>query len=351
MSRSEMLEREAEARRLELARTFEELRTRATPGNMVNQFVDLASDSGGADMLRNLRTRSVNNPLAVGLVGAGLAWLMMSGLEPPVRRRGLRDPSYDPAYDDPEVCDALGDDESAPSRTGVRRYLAGARERAGDALGGAQHLVSDAAHSAGGVATEAMSGARSLASGTVGGIRSGISGAAHMASRASGAAGSIASSTASLREQARDRARDRASAVYGSLSDTADRTASGVRAFASGTTATGRDVMDVARDQPLIVASLGLALGAAMAAMFRSTETERQMMGETSDTLKERTHALASRTYDESRAMAGAIYDELQERMRDPGSRTTLPRTASPESRDTRIVRISGDDDIEGPGG
>jgi len=327
----------------------------------LNQFVDLASDSGGADLLRNLRTQALNNPLALGLVGAGLAWLMMSGREPPARRR-IHDPSYDPAYDDDQgVGGGVGYDEMASSGTGVRRYFSGARESAGDAVSGAAHLMSDTAHHAG----DAVSGARSLASGAVGGVRSGLSGAAQMASdmasAASGAAGSIASTARSATGAALETAGGGAaaigsatsalsSAVQTGVSGTAGRTMSGMRAFASGTASTSRDAFDLARDQPLIIAGLGIALGAAMGAVFRSTERERQLMGEASDNLKERTHALASRKYDESRTMAGAIYDELQHRMqREPGGAETTLLRAAPESR--HIVRLGDDDIIEGPAG
>lgn len=354
MSRSELLEREAEARRLELARTFDELRTRTTPGNMLNQVVDLASDAGGADMLRNLRTQSVNNPLALGLVGAGLAWLMMSGREPPVRRGG-GDGAYDPAYDDSGFSD-VGYDEMAPSRTGVSRYFSGARDRAGDALSGARHLVSDTAHHA----SDAVTGA-------VGGVRSGLSGAAHLASdvasMASGAAGSIASTARSACGGALDTAGDSAAAIGNATSAVSGRTMSGVRAFASGTAATSRDALDVARDQPLIVAGLGIALGAAIGALFRSTERECQLMGEASDSLKERTHALASRKYDESRTMAGAIYDEIQHRMQEQqrqqpgiggGGGSSSGGGARILQGPRHVVRLGGRDDddiLDGPAG
>src|SRR5262249_61053016 len=78
MLKSELLEREAEARRAQLAETFEELRARVTPGHVLDRLVDYATDSGGADFFRNLRDQTVANPLALGIVGAGLAWLMLS---------------------------------------------------------------------------------------------------------------------------------------------------------------------------------------------------------------------------------------------------------------------------------
>src|SRR5215469_9954784 len=99
MLKSELLEREAEARRAQLAETFEELRGRVTPGRVVDRLVDYARDSGGADFFRNLRDQTVANPLALGIVGAGLAWLMLSnGKEtrrrPPYRGRGQMRTSF-----------------------------------------------------------------------------------------------------------------------------------------------------------------------------------------------------------------------------------------------------------------
>src|SRR5262245_66489947 len=94
MLQSELLEREAEARRAELAQTFDELRARVTPGHVLDRLVDYATDSGGADFFRNLRGQAVANPLALGIVGAGPGWLMLSNgrqtrrqHEPPYRPR------------------------------------------------------------------------------------------------------------------------------------------------------------------------------------------------------------------------------------------------------------------------
>jgi hypothetical protein len=293
MLRSELLEREAEARRIELAETFEELRSRATPGHVVNKLVDYASESGGVDFFRNLRDQTVANPLALGLVGAGLAWLMMSN----GRGRG----AYEPYAADYEA-------EVAVPRSRMRGYIAATRERAGDAASGARDFVSE----------------------TATGVRDRVAGAAHVASDA---AGSIASTARSARDaaigtvssvgetvssvggQARSRAGDAASALYGGVSRTAGRTASGARAFASGTASTGRDVFDFARDQPLVLAGLGLAFGAAMGAAFRSTDVERQVMGEASDDLKKRTQAFAAENYEKSRSVAESVYDEFQQRV------------------------------------
>ena len=53
-------------------------RRRSTPRHAVDQLFDLSSDSAALGILRNLRDKTVANPLAVGIVGLGMAWLMYS---------------------------------------------------------------------------------------------------------------------------------------------------------------------------------------------------------------------------------------------------------------------------------
>src|SRR5262249_30481280 len=165
MLRSELLEREAEARRIELAETFDELRARATPGHVLDQLVDFATDSGGVDFFRNLRDQTVAIPVALGLMGVGLAWLMMSNGKG--ARRG-----FDPY-------------EMHPDRGRMRSYFADTRERAGHAMSDARHFMSDAAA----------------------GVRDRVADTAYDATHlASDAAGSITSTARSARDAAFDAA-------------------------------------------------------------------------------------------------------------------------------------------------
>src|SRR5262249_31978478 len=73
MATSEQLEREAEATRARIAATLDELRGRMTPGQLVDEVVDYARDSGGGDFLRNFGRQVAGNPLPVPLGGAGPA--------------------------------------------------------------------------------------------------------------------------------------------------------------------------------------------------------------------------------------------------------------------------------------
>jgi hypothetical protein len=79
MTKSEQLERDAERIRAHLAETAIELRARLTPRHAIDQLFDLSPDSAALKILRNLRDKTVANPVAVGIIGAGMAWLMYSG--------------------------------------------------------------------------------------------------------------------------------------------------------------------------------------------------------------------------------------------------------------------------------
>jgi len=75
---SAQLEREAERRRAELSATLDELRSRITPGQLVDQTLDYARDGNIGEFVRNLGRDARDNPLPLALIGAGIAWLMIA---------------------------------------------------------------------------------------------------------------------------------------------------------------------------------------------------------------------------------------------------------------------------------
>ncbi len=76
---SERLEREADDTRAQLQTTLEELRYRITPGQILDQMLDFAGEGVAGEFAGNLRDQVVHRPLALALIGAGLAWLMLPG--------------------------------------------------------------------------------------------------------------------------------------------------------------------------------------------------------------------------------------------------------------------------------
>ena len=78
MTRTERLERQSERSRERVADLIDELRERVVPSEMVDQFMDLSGNGAARDFVRNLGQQVRRNPIPCVLIGAGLAWLMLS---------------------------------------------------------------------------------------------------------------------------------------------------------------------------------------------------------------------------------------------------------------------------------
>ena len=70
---SAQLEREAEQTRAQFAATLDELRSRITPGQLLDQTLDFARASNAGEFVRNLGRDARDNPLPLALIGTGLA--------------------------------------------------------------------------------------------------------------------------------------------------------------------------------------------------------------------------------------------------------------------------------------
>lgn len=73
---SEELEREARRTREKLAGTLGQLRTRMTPGQVIDQAIVYMRDGPVAEFLHNLGREVRENPIPLVLIGIGVAWLM-----------------------------------------------------------------------------------------------------------------------------------------------------------------------------------------------------------------------------------------------------------------------------------
>ena len=235
---SEQLEREAEQNRARLAATLDELRERVTPGQVLDQLIEYAGEGTGGEIVRNLGQQVRRNPLSVAMVGAGLAWLMLS---------------HRPS------------DRAAEQRVDAAERRAAARLAA---------LSDRPTASVGDVATSTYRRIGEAAS--------------DAAQRARASADSAYRSTSNAVADAAHRAGDTAAAVG--------------RNAAAAT----RTLADFCNDQPLVIAGLGLALGAALGSALPSTETERRLMGAPSESVKRRAHGLASKIYQQAKSAVDA---------------------------------------------
>jgi hypothetical protein len=155
-------------------------------------------------MMRNFGRQVRDNPLPLTLIGAGIAWLMLGNGH--ARTNGAH-----------------------------RDAMRHTRERAEAALDRATGIVGEAATSAQEAADTAWH-------------------------RTTGAAGDAAAAV-------RDTAASTWRGVAHGTGHLAGRVGESTMAAARGTAATGRTVVDFCREQPLVLAGLGLALGAAIGAL------------------------------------------------------------------------------------
>lgn len=252
MTSTEQLERETELCRQQLLGTMTELRTRLTPRQMVNHAIEYVSDGDGAEFARNLKTQIVANPLPTTLMGAGLAWLMLAGRTKPA------------------ASDSSGTVSSgAMSSGGMRGAVHDARDGAGEFADGA---------------AEAGRGMMDAAGSAAAGIRD--------------AAASAAEAAGGAYEGVADRAARGASAA-----------ADAARNLGQNARATSRSFADFCREQPLMLAGLGIAIGAALGALLPGTEMEDSVMGEAADDIRDEARQTANEAYEKAAAVADSALD------------------------------------------
>lgn len=261
---TERLERETEETRARLEQTLGELRARMSPGQLIDQASNYFRNNSGRQYLHNFREEVVHNPMPVALIGAGIAWLALSGT------MGRRHNGGNGAM------------ERDWSRTaGIAQDLShggngpSGMQRAGET---AEDWTEDASTRASTAYDEAIGAARQTGEDQTGeDWRDKAGSAAHKARE------TMREGMEAARERASD-ARHRASEMY-------DHTAGGVRRAARRARHSfDRDgpLVNFCREQPMLVAGIGLAVGAALAAMIPASRTERQVMGATSRDVQER---------------------------------------------------------------
>ena len=239
------LESEVEMQRGRLSDTIDELQTRLSPGQLLDQVMDMTKFQAG-DFAQNMGRSISSNPLPVALVGLGLAWLM-SGKSPTGGHGSHAHQPVSPHFDDGYNYGT----QHAPYYD----------RKGGDGLG---ERVKHAGESLGGKASEFGDKASEL------GDKAGD--ALH---RAGDAISSARHAAGDQLHAATDEARRRAHEMRDGLGQQAHE----IGHQLSHAQATA---MQLFRDQPLIAAALAFAAGAAVGAAVPVTAKEREVMGEAS---------------------------------------------------------------------
>jgi ElaB/YqjD/DUF883 family membrane-anchored ribosome-binding protein len=256
---------------------------------MMDQALQYMRTSLPADFSSNLATSVRNNPIPVALIGVGIAWMAMSG------RRGSMPRSDDDEY----------------GYAGSSAYMG-----ADDALGSGGYDALGATDSGG------------MYSGTATGTASGTSTMGAVKDKARDLKQQAQSSLGSARERVADTLASTRDRVSGTMHSTRERMGSTVASAresmhhlserSAQTYGRARDSFSsMVEEQPLILAALGIAAGAAIGAALPRTRQEDQLLGETRDNLMHRAGETA-RTYadqaaDKARSAVHTVSDKAHQ--------------------------------------
>jgi len=234
------LEREVELQRDRVADTIDQIQTRLSPGQLLDELMDYTK-GGAGDFAANLGRSVKDNPLPVALLGASLLWLM-SGKNPIGGHSGH---SHAPAH---------------PYGGGTAPV--GYRPGDSDAVRH-QAYHDDHGHDGHGLAD---------------GLKHAAAGAAEKVSHAADSAGEKLSGAAA---GANARLHDARDALHSGV----DHARDGLSHAGSGISQRAHDLqgsaMNLFRDQPLVAGALAFAAGAAVGAAIPVSSKEREVFGDT----------------------------------------------------------------------
>ncbi|MBZ9701693.1 MULTISPECIES: hypothetical protein [unclassified Mesorhizobium] len=264
------LEREAEIARAAVVDTAESIRSKMTPGQLIDEFTGLFAGGAGTAALSRFQTQVSDNPLALMLVGTGLAWLM------------------------------LGSGASAGGSPATQ-----AVNNQADTDGGT-FGVSDVTGAA-----EGPSSGQEIPNG-------GPSAVAEMLSDAGGTAGSIASNASEAAATAAGETKDKVVNTVGQLGSSASDMA--VQA--------SRTAQELFEREPLALAVLGLAAGTAIGVLLPRTTMEDEQLGGYRDKLLGSANSALEDSVEQAKEIAAEAYETVKSEADRQGSSGTADTLA-----------------------
>lgn len=315
-SETERLAREAEERRGQLDSTLESLKNRFTPGQIVDEVASYVRNGQGAEMVSNLNRQVRDNPLALGLIGAGAAWLLLGqgvrdtgsrylssdDRDPRSGRRGWstdrdwsdrRDWSTDRWQDDDR------DNRFEGSEASSLRTTRGVTS--GPYPGGSQGMSGTGVSNKG--IGDRLSDTGESIKGGVSSVAASVGDAAHAAGDSlSSAASQVSDGASRYAHDARDAAYEAGREVYRGAAY------AGERASQLGRRAQ-RSFLDTLQEEPLILGAVAVAIGAAIGAALPSTRTEDEWLGETRDRLRDDALGYGRETLDKATHVAERAFE------------------------------------------
>jgi hypothetical protein len=302
------LEREVEAQRAQVESTIGEIKERLTPGQLIDEMLSYTKH-GGAHFASNLGQTVTANPLPAALLGISLAWLIAGPKLPMGNGKGHDEHSFgdlgDYRWDDGhrDRGDYRGISGSSLSRIshtrdessglwysefadqGGQRYRARS-DQAGNRMG---HFMDDTGKAFAGFFDESGKRISEFRDETGKVLDDALGWANHAWHDVTGAA----------------------SRGLGSMTGSAMRMGSEMQQNAARLS---KDAMSMLEDQPLVMAALAFAAGAALGAVVPRTRQEDELVGEMADNVKRQAGEMAAELYEQGKQKAGELYEEVSEK-------------------------------------
>jgi hypothetical protein len=299
----ERIERQIEETRRSIGRTIDAIKVRTSKSAMIDQAIGMLKESGG-EMAQNTVSTVTRNPLPMGLIFSGLAWLMLSqtfasrdghasATDGHAAGNGVA-PGYDAdlGYDLEAV-----DDE--PDRNSVSLYV-----KARDSVEGLQRASDETADAFSRRYYEARARALGIerqATEQYDDFKRRVDSAYHEAADRARMIGAKLAGTASA---AAAGVRDAMGGATHALQGAASATSAGA---AQGASRLGGAATHLFEEQPLVAGAIGVAIGAFMGAAFPTTETEGEAMGAAAQQMR----ASATRGLKEAAESAADVKDSV----------------------------------------
>ncbi|PTM95126.1 DUF3618 domain-containing protein [Mycoplana dimorpha] len=305
------LQSEIEADRERIEEKLHAIQERMSPGQVVDELIEYAKNSGGAEYVSNLGTALKTNPLPVALMGISLAWLMAKSGSASNGSGGRTEREEYPLA---RVTGAVRRTEPVQDQFG-ERYSHFSDER-GNRF---RALTDKAGRRAGHFIDEAGRTYRGFADAAGNQIQDIRDEAGTLFDEASGW---ISQSWSQITESA--------ARVQSAISDAGrsvgEKSAAAGNAISNQTANLNQALLTQFREQPLVGGALAFAVGAAIGSALPNTEQEDEIMGEPADALREavadrasdamhKVGETAADLYGRATAVASDVHDAAKERI------------------------------------
>ncbi|HET6468420.1 MAG TPA: DUF3618 domain-containing protein [Geminicoccaceae bacterium] len=290
---SDQIQREVESSRERIGATLDAIQERLSPGQLIDEMLNYGRRSGVGDASNHLGDMIRSNPLPLVLIGAGIAWLVMSN-------RSSDEDEHDDEYAGHDY--AAGGSRRVHGRGAGGRdygYDTGTHEDDGEGLASrAREAGRSAADSARRVAGRAGETASHLGETVSEYAESAKERASHLGETVSGYSESVRRRASHLGE------------TVGEYAESARERAGQARRVAQR----GRDAFDdMLGEHPLVLGGIGVALGAVLGAVLPTTERENELLGPARDRLKDEAMSAGGEAWETAKEMASDAAREAEE--------------------------------------